>query len=157
MHQKKCDGYLLIRISVPWQSISKWWFITNDGCTKPLRWLCNGSWWAIGLLISVIAIFVWCLHFSYQFHSWFSFVFFFFKQKKSRWFYRLLVEFVFFLFTLFEISSLSLEYPVSFKSDEIQMDFILASDLHAFQRIENIQAKWHKLVNKYRSILRFIW
>lgn len=48
--------YSLIRISVPWQSISKWWFITSDGCTNPLRWLCNGSWWAIGLLISVIAI-----------------------------------------------------------------------------------------------------
>lgn len=48
--------YSLIRMSVPWQSISKWWFITSDGCTRPLRWLCNGSWWAIGLVISVMAI-----------------------------------------------------------------------------------------------------
>lgn len=43
-------------MSFPWQSISKWWFMTSDGCTKPPRWLCNGSWCAIGLLISVIAI-----------------------------------------------------------------------------------------------------
>lgn len=57
MKKTKTKQYSLIRISVPWQSISKWWFITNDGWIKPLRWLCNGNWCAIGLLISVIAIF----------------------------------------------------------------------------------------------------
>lgn len=32
-----------------WQSISKWWwFITSDGWTNPPRWLCSGSWCAMG-------------------------------------------------------------------------------------------------------------
>lgn len=61
--------HLLIRMSLPWQSISKWWFMTSDGWTKPPRWLCNGSWCAIGLLISVIAI-------DYFWYYWFqSFLF----------------------------------------------------------------------------------
>ena len=29
-----------------WQS--RWWFMTNDGWTSPPRWLCSGSWCAIG-------------------------------------------------------------------------------------------------------------
>lgn len=48
---------LLMRMSFPWHSISKWWFMTSDGWTKPPRWLCNGSWCANGPLMSVIAIF----------------------------------------------------------------------------------------------------
>lgn len=47
---------LLILISLPWQSISKWWFITNDGCIKPPRWLCNGIWCASGPLMSAMTI-----------------------------------------------------------------------------------------------------
>lgn len=57
---------LLMRMSFPWHSISKWWFMTSDGCTKPPRWLCNGSWCASGPLMSVMAIFgIFCLLFFY--------------------------------------------------------------------------------------------
>lgn len=32
-----------------WQSMSRWWwFMTSDGWTSPPRWLCSGSWCAIG-------------------------------------------------------------------------------------------------------------
>lgn len=39
----------LMSSPVWWQSMSRWWwFMTSDGCTSPPRWLCSGSWWAIG-------------------------------------------------------------------------------------------------------------
>lgn len=46
----------LILISWPWQSKSRWWFITSEGCTNPPRWLWSGSWWAKGPPISAITI-----------------------------------------------------------------------------------------------------
>lgn len=45
----------LMLISWPWQSKSRWWFITSEGCTNP-RWPCKGSWCAKGPPISAITI-----------------------------------------------------------------------------------------------------